>query len=475
MSNPIITENLNAGTTAWKITQGSNTQIQAYGNATSFNPGDTVNFFVSTQSAGTTYSMNIYRLGYYGGKGACLKASTAGNVGVAQGYWDLIGRTLNNCPTLLYDATTHLTEAGWASTDSWTIPNNACTGIYAAIFQDQNGYQWGATFVVRGNSPADYAYVRAYTTEAGYNDWGGYSLYTNPQGVKTSFNRPNTYNAGVHNVYQLEIPAIQWLEQQGYNLSYLSNVDVQVNGAILLNYKAYLTVGHDEYWTYEMRAAVESARNAGVGLGFFGGNDCYWQMRLENDHAGTANRTVVCYKVGTFTGRPYSNDPLYGVDNTRVTTQWRDTLINRPESQMMGSMFSDFITFTQTSNFQWTVGNAATSTLLNGTGLVNGASYGTDCVGNEWDKVQTGSPGNIQVIGASNVMNNSSQPDISQSTTYVGPGGALVFAAGSICWTWCLGSYRWLGNKPAPVPQMQILMANIMGALKGPVFSQVSL
>ncbi len=66
----------------------------------------------------------------------------------------------------------------------------------------------------------------------------------------------------------------------------------------LIGHKAYISVGHDEYWSGEQRANVEAARDAGVNLLFWSGNEVYWKTRYEAsiDGTDTAYRTLVCYK-----------------------------------------------------------------------------------------------------------------------------------------------------------------------------------
>lgn len=466
MSNPIVTENLNTGTTAWLVTNAATSEIQAYVDATAYNAGSTVTFFVSTQVAGAAYSVTIYRLGYYGGTGACQKAQTTGRVGVAQGYWTS-GAGLVSCPTAIIDGTTHLTEAGWTSTDTWAIPSNAVPGVYIAQFTDANGKQTYCNFVVRGKGNEDYVYVRPYTTDAAYTQWGGYSLYQPGGGpaTKVSFNRPSERFAGCAGLFQYEINGIKWLESQGYNLAYLSNVDLHSNGSQLLSYKAYLSAGHDEYWSLEIRNAVESARASGIGLAFFGANACYWQIRMEADAASHANRTVVCYKVASGT---YSNDPDYGVDDTRITTQWRDIYLRKPENALIGIMYYDN---TQGSNYAWAVDASATPSYLTGTGLVDGTSYGSDLVGNEWDNTLSSpgsQPAGLQIIGTSSATGVNHGTSNSNTTTYIGVGGALVFATGSLGLTYALDAFRYQAANVAVIPGIQALFAHIMTALIRP-------
>lgn len=478
MSNVITTENQNIGNLGWLGGTASIEQIQAYIYATSYNPGDTITMYVSTASAGTTYSITIYRLGYYNGLGGRLMTQITGQVGVVQGSYNFSTLTLNNCPTAYSDATTKLLEAGWASSYSFVIPGNWITGIYLITFQDQNGYQWNAHFVLKGNSTADYAVMRAYMTDAAYNSWGGHSLYnaTSQGGVagyKVSFLRPS-HNGGTTNLHTNDVAFVQWAESMGYNLSYLSDIDVHATSGVLNPYKAVLSLGHDEYWTFEKRAAFETAIARQQGIAFLGANDCYWQVRAEADHTGTlANKTITCYKVGSGSGAPYSQDPFYGVDNTRVGALWRDTLLNRPESSLIGQMFS---MGTNGSNAGWTVDPSADTTYFAGTGIVRGNTYGTDVVGYEWDKIQTGSPANIKTIGTT-AITGTGGADTANTTFYIAPSGALVFSTGSIDWTWGLTTYRRAGgatfNLAPAIPQIQQLMANIMGALKGPVYGKV--
>lgn len=469
MSNPIQIENALTGSTAWKVVDYEPTQITAWCDKTSYNPGDTVKIYASQQTAGT-YTIKIFRLGWYGGTGGCLKATINNAAGTAQGWWDDGAQTLHNCPTAISDSTTHNWETGWAQTDSWTIPAGACTGIYFALFTDQLNRQGGLYFVVKGSGSADYAYITPNTTDQAYNDWGsGYSLYTNiTVGVKDSFNRP-LYNAyGCATLFQHQIQWIHWLESQGYNVAYLSDIDVHVNNVVLLNYKTVLYAAHDEYWTKAMRDGAEVALAAGVGIGNLGANNGFWQCRLENDNAGNANRTLVCYKVQTSSSN-LALDPQYGVNNALVTSQWRDPVLNRPENTLFGVMYTSDVTWPG-NNVAWTVDSNANASrfvasLLSGTGLTPGSSYGSDCVGYEWDKVQFGGAMNVQVIGSTPRTDRNSLPSVSQTIVYIAASGALVFSSGSIDFGYALDNYRYNAATVAPVAGMQAFMSNIMAAL----------
>ena len=66
-----------------------------------------------------------------------------------------------------------------------------------------------------------------------------------------------------------------WLEQQGYDVIYCSNTDLEMDPVLLDNAKVFLSVGHDEYWSRPMFEAALKARDRGLSLAFFSG-DTMW-------------------------------------------------------------------------------------------------------------------------------------------------------------------------------------------------------
>jgi hypothetical protein len=487
-SNVITQENARRGTNDWEIpdAKGSSIQIQAYASATSVSPGQSLTFYVSTQKEGISYSINIYRLGWYGGLGGRLMTSIAKQTGFAQGYYDQFQHRLVGCSSCLVDKNTGLVEAQWLPSSKFTVPSNWVSGVYLAKFIDANGMQTYVPFDVQGNLDSPYVAVTSTTTYAAYNDWGGYSLYrafgngeepgndgtaTLGRGVKVSFDRPYTRGFGSGDLLLFELDAIRWLERQGYDLSYISSVDLHKNPAQLLHHRVYLSLGHDEYWTREMRDGVENARDHGIGLAFLGADAAYWQMRFEADSSGTPDRTIVCYKVETKL-HDLAQDPFYMKDNTRVTSQWRDPVINRPENALIGIMYSSLTQ--QQRGFPWEVDSTTKSSFLSGTGLQPGLQYGCGLVGYEWDRIfpNGATPTGLQVIGTSPTIDDNNLPDTSNTTYYVASSGAMVFATGSIYWAAALDSYRFrtsqrdvCDSQTVVVPGMQTLMIHVMTAL----------
>ena len=482
--NVIVRENALAGTTGWMIpaNEEATTEIQAYASATSVLPGQKMTFYVSTQKEGTLYSIGIYRLGWYEGLGGRLEVLQSNLIGHAQGYYDPAQYKLVGCNSCHVDAQTGLVEANWQPSYTLTVSSDWVTGVYLAKFADANGMQTYVPFDVRGNPHSAYIAVTSDTTYEAYNNWGGSSLYafnSSPKasstteegfgGVKVSFDRPYMDGAGSADVLAFEADAIHWFERQGYDLSYISSVDLHEDPAQLLQHRAYLSLGHDEYWTKDMRDGVEHARDKGVGLAFLGADAAYWQMRFEPDSAGTPNRTIVCYKVQT-DHNDLARDPLYGHNNVRVTAQWRDPVLARPENALIGIMYNSLTDAVH--DLPWRVSPTAKSVLLDGTGLQPGQQYGCGLVGYEWDRVfaNGATPARLQVLGVSHTIDAAGKPDVSNTTYYIASSGALVFATGSISWTASLDSYRFspissCAGRDTVVPGMQQLMAHVMQAL----------
>ena len=104
-------------------------------------------------------------------------------------------------------------------------------------------------FIVRDDeNPSDITFQTSDTTWQAYNPWGGYNLYGSIDGglsdsraSAVSYNRPiitrgGGFAAGPQDfIFGVEYPAIRWLEQNGYNVNYISGVDTARDGAQLLN------------------------------------------------------------------------------------------------------------------------------------------------------------------------------------------------------------------------------------------------
>ena len=79
-------------------------------------------------------------------------------------------------------------------------------------------------------------------------------------------------------------PLAFWMEKEGYDVSYISNVDTHADAEGLLRAKGWLSVGHDEYWSLEMYNNVQAAIAAGVNVAFFSADTCMRPDPVPAEH-----------------------------------------------------------------------------------------------------------------------------------------------------------------------------------------------
>lgn len=437
--SPVSIENQKAGTANWAITKPARYhEIEGYASATSVNRGETIRLFVNTTAP--SYRLSIYRMGWYGGLGARQMLGPISRPGREQ-------------PAPDRDQATGLVECHWENPFLLTVPSNEqdstdwLSGYYLAkLTAEPTGEESYILFVVRDDQrPSTYLVQSSVTTFQAYNNWGGASLYdhNSPSGraVAVSFNRPYAVSpdaraadaAGAGPFLRgWEYNMVRWLERSGYDVTYTTNIDVHERADLLQRHRAFLSIGHDEYWTWEMRRRLEEARAHGVHLGFFSANTGYWQVRLEPSRVNRdSNRTLVAYKERAFVNDPvlFDHDPA---NDHLTTTKWRSAPVNQPEASLIGSMYLedtpqvDGDLVIETSS-HW---------IMNGTGLERGARL-PGLLGYEVDGIAESSPAGTTVVTRSLVGS-----AFATSTVYTAYSGAVVFNAGSMQWIWGLDDYH---------------------------------
>jgi hypothetical protein len=337
-SNPIVLENTYAGTLSWQLgpkqSDDVTSQIKGFASATSVNKGQAITFRVTVHPA-QTFTIDIYRVGWYGGTGGRLLISSAPIAGISQPGCTPSPATLDVA-----------VECHWSSSYSVTIPTSWTSGVYLAKLTNAAGYQNYSIFVVRDDDrTADFVYQLPVTTYAAYNDYGNSSLYLKINGLtmaRVSFDRPyrsdGSGDGDGSGLFAYDQAFVRWMEMNGYDVTYTTSVDTHVRTVALPRYRAFINSGHDEYWSRAMYDTVQGARDSGVQLGFFSGNTIFWQIRFENStsaapFAGVPNRIIVCYKDKGRDLNAGHTDPY------SMTARWRDLDMPRPEQQLVGVQF----------------------------------------------------------------------------------------------------------------------------------------
>lgn len=466
--NPVVVENQLPGSAAWRVgnlvSDDATGQIKGYASATSYNQGDTLTVFVTVNPA-QAFTLDIYRIGWYGGLGGRLVSHQAGLPGVHQ----------QACAS---DAQTGLIQCHWTPSLTTTIPSSWTSGMYLALLTNQLGYQNYVAFAVKDGRRAAYLFEEGVTTSEAYNDYpndgvtgkslyaynsnGGITVGGDTRAVKVSFDRPFTRD-GSGLFLTLDVQLVRWLEMSGYDVTYSTDVDTHANGAALLNSKAFLISGHDEYWSKQMYDNVTAARDAGVNLAFFGADAVSWQIRFEASDTGVPNRVIVCYKDATI-------DPVQG---PTTTVRWRSTFLNRPEQTLIGVMSEGQVAYG--NNAPYIVQNSSHWAYAS-TGFKDGDSA-SGIVGYEMDRLISNYPtpnsNNQTLLSWSPFINQNGSPDYSNSSIYQAPSGAWVFASGTLSWSWGLDPWdNIVGN-----PRIRQMTANILSAfvLGAPIAQSLSI
>jgi hypothetical protein len=260
-----------------------------------------------------------------------------------------------------------VTGCGWPERAAIIIPHDWPTGLYRITISAGDQSSDHMVVLRPARATARLLMILATGTWAAYNDWGGSNHYqglTGPSGrdfaPHVSLLRPwargfvrwpdgapriphrsppltrpryphmdyaRTY--GISKKYAssgwaaFERPFALWCEAHGIALDYATQHDIHRNPALLDAYPRAVIVGHDEYWTWEMRDALDHWTGAGGELARFAGN-FFWQTRLSDD-----GLTQTCYK-----SRAHAEDPL--ARTPRVTSYWDDPRTTRPAIRSMG-------------------------------------------------------------------------------------------------------------------------------------------
>ncbi|MBD7958560.1 DUF4082 domain-containing protein [Microbacterium sp. Sa4CUA7] len=478
--NRVVCENQQGGTDpeVWDIDGAGDPTIQGFATDISVNAGSPIDFKIDTDAA--DYKIDIYRTGWYQGKGArFIQPVTPSH----------IAPQVNECKS---DELTELYDCGtWDVSATWNVPADAASGVYIARLErtDTHGASHIIFIVRRDGNTSDVLFQTSDPTWHAYNGYGGSDFYQgadNGRAYKVSYNRPFATREGVTSrdfYFSSEYATVRFLERNGYDVSYIAGVDTDRRGGELLNHDVFLSVGHDEYWSGAQRANIEAARDAGVNLQFLTGNEGYWRTRYEPsiDDSRTAHRTLVSYK------ETWSNakiDP-----SQEWTGTWRDPRFataaqggHLPENAVTGTMY-----FANHNDLPVTVtAEQGKLRMWRGTALSElpagaAAELAPHTVGYESNEVLDNGFSPPGLIRLSTTVGQTPQylsdygntvvagTTEHHTTLYRAAGGALVFSAGSVQWSWGLDETHDGDGAPADVrmQQAQVNLLADMGAQPG--------
>jgi hypothetical protein len=336
---------------------GSRGEIWCYSDRLSYRPGDTVTLFVSATAS--RFRLEVVRDG-----------ATETVVHTADGRRASWQETPDQCS---------VTGCGWQASHAFAIPTNWPSGAYRLTLTSEG--RDGAPnachhlIVVRpppGRRPGRILQIAATGSWTAYNTWGGSNHYQGITGPNrdqfapvVSLERPWARGFVVLPPEAPRVPLtatmppatvpryphmewafatghskkyasagwasydghfFRWAERTSFSVDLATQHELHFEPELLSGYDCVVMVGHDEYWTWEMRDAVDAYVEAGGRIARFAGN-FMWQTRLKAE-----GRRQVCYKY-----RARAEDPAYrSADPSRTTTSWEAAEVGRPGAATFG-------------------------------------------------------------------------------------------------------------------------------------------
>lgn len=432
--NIIQRENKQSGTTDWQLTRVRVDQkgyrspwIEGYCSKQSVKAGETIEFKISTEPK-EKFRLEIFRTGYYGGCGARLMKT----MGPFQGEYQNVPKPGHK----------NIHECDWKTTAQLTIPDDWVSGVYlgrlTTLPNDSKAPYWQSylIFVVTDNRPADVLFQCSDNTWQAYNKWpSNYSVYTDPKGMQgpwanVSFDRPygrqsqhdaivnDPLSVGSGEFISFEQPLSYFLEQHGYDVAYCSNSDMLTPDRGL-RCKAFLSVGHDEYWDIRQYNSVVKMKNEGVNLLFFSGNAVCWVTPMTPNSKGVANRTM-------FRGGPYGADNDYAKLREKLNGPFPER--GPDEGLLMGCRNIEPVN----GGGDWTV-EKGDHWIFEGTGMKTGDSI-PGLVGWEYHGFPATEIPGLEIVAGGNVWVGGEQLQRWDSVFYPGPKNNFIFNASTIFW-----------------------------------------
>ena len=435
--NPVVKENQAVGARDWQLTRVRTDSggfrspwIEGYCSQQSVKAGQTINIMVSTNPA-RSFKLEIFRMGYYGGRGARLMSSETLQ-GITQPEPVIGDKNLHECQ--------------WSVSKQLTIPADWLSGVYlgrlTTIPEGTEPYwQSYVIFIVRDDRPADVLFQCSDNTWQAYNTWPNkYSVYTHPKGnqgpwADVSFDRPYGREAQFNSVVNdpltvgsgeflpYEFPLAYWLEMHGYDVTYCSNSDM-LTPERGLKCKSFVSVAHDEYWDIRQYNSVVTMRDAGVNLLFLSGNSVCWVTPFRPSADGRANRII-------FRGGPYGANLDYAVNRERDHGPFPHR--GPDEGLLMGARNVEPVN----GGGDWIV-TKPQHWIFKDTGVTKGEAI-PGLIGWEYH----GQPADLpvlEVVAAGTAWQGGVNPQQWTATIYPGPKDNFVFNAATIFWVQGLSS-----------------------------------
>jgi hypothetical protein len=360
------------------------------------------------------------------------------------------------------------------------------TGVYLIRLTEQSTFTQAYTiFVVRNDThkTPDITFQLPTNTYQAYNYWGGKSLYGWGSGLnvpwgsqsgdrarKVSYDRPYARstndnaafgngageyltnvqpqfpNYGLNTSASWNYNMVRWLERNGLDVSYVTNVDTHDRLHELQHKpKVFLTQGHDEYWSNAMRDTVERLRDESlVHLMFLGSNTAYFMVRMEQPIDSQSSSLVAFNSTSHPNLAPRESRVIACFKRKNADPNKHELSVParqyRPEGELIGVEYvgdpyeTDLIVKTAS---HWMFRNTQ---VVSGHVIPGLLGYEVDTA---FDSKRQDR--NVTILFETKVANRQKKRSgdtlLCHSTIYTTDAGVNVFGAGSMYWSWGLDDY----------------------------------
>ncbi len=474
----IAAENRLPGTRSWRLPGPARLiggeargAIAGYVAEQAISPGQTERVYVRAPGARTVL-VQVYRMGWYGGRGGRLELRSA-------------RLPLRSQPACTHFYETGLTECDWHPTLSFSIPSWLVSGVYIAKLSASNGAQSDCLFVVRALHPSPLLVEIPTASYEAYNAWGGDSLYPGgrdrvgvtgtDQGVEVSYDRPYESQTGAGQFFIREVAMVRFLERYGYPVSYTTIESIDREPDQMIGARALMDVGHSEYWSERDEQAFVAARERGTSLVFISSDTLAWRVRfapatIASSQAGEPDHVIVAYK------EYVAADP----DRAQPTG-----LFGGGGASLTGSVYNGCITprvrFSIPAHppvyryYAWRPDPSLQPAWLFAHSGVSASTSIPGIVGYELDQRTSGTPPGTRTIGTGTVpCQSEDEPSpirgtVADTTLYRALSGALVFATGTLGWEYALSPVPQASpDAPrAPDPRVVAMTRNLLARVLG--------
>jgi hypothetical protein len=461
-SRAVIDENERRGTSAWHIVNQGPGMIVGFANLNYAQAGQVVGLYVSTDQP--SFRVTAYRMGWYGGTGG-------------REIWQsgtIAGHVQPPCP--VQHSTNMVSCASWTRSLGMPVTSGFVPGDYLLkLTGADNSQSYILLTVWQPDSHATYLVMNRSLVEQGWNTFGGYDYYQGEgpcilddygyppcnRARVVSFDRPYAGD-GSSDFLTNEYPLVEFMEQEGLDVTYCTDICISEHPGFLLQHRALLGLDHDETWTNSERVGALQAARAGVNIAFFGAATLVRHARLEPSPLG-ADRQEVDYRDAT-------EDPLgEGRQWNATGNTWDAPPTNWDAETFLGESYSGYLE-PGAPNAPIQVYDAG-SWLFAGSGLHDGSQI-PSAINSDIDHLSPGAdtPQNLQVLAHSPIPLSDAYTNqgtwggytYSDVTYYTEPGSlAGVFDSGDNVWVATLQACG-ASSPQCPAPTMRVLTNNVL-------------